>query len=299
MSVLYAMPGNAAFARAVSRHAGWRRGDLELHRFPDGESRVRLVTPPQGAVALACSLHRPDAKLFPLLAAAATARELGATQVGLLAPYLAYMRQDQRFRPGEAVSARILGRLLGRVFDWVVTVDPHLHRIHDLGEVFTCRTEVVRAAPDLAAWIRVNVRAPLLVGPDAESAQWVRLVADQLDAPCVVARKQRHGDRAVSVRLPSLARWRGHTPVLLDDIVASGQTLIDTARGVREQWSQPAPVAVAVVVHGLPGRKPIDALQGAGIARLVTTNTVPGELASIDVSARVAEALVAATGKVP
>jgi len=296
MSMLYALPGNAAFARAVRRHAGWQRGELELHRFPDGESRVRLVTPPHGAVALACSLHRPDAKLFPLLAAAATARELGATQVGLLAPYLAYMRQDQRFRPGEAVSARVIGGLLGGVFDWVVTVDPHLHRIRDLADVFACRTVVVRTAPDLAAWIGANVRVPLLVGPDGESAQWVQAVADRLDAPCVVARKQRHGDRAVSVRLPSLARWRGHTPVLLDDIIASGQTLIDTARGVREQLVQPAPVAV--VVHGLLRRKSLDALHGAGIARLVTTNTVPGEVAAIDVSARVAEALSAIAGQV-
>ncbi|HET6805517.1 MAG TPA: ribose-phosphate diphosphokinase [Frateuria sp.] len=291
MSLLYALPGNAAFARALCRHAGWQRGELELHRFPDGESLLRLATPPRGTVALACSLKRPDAKLFPLLAAAATARELGATQVGLVAPYLAYMRQDVRFHPGEAVSARVIGGLLGNAFDWVVTVDPHLHRIHDLAEVFACRTSVVHAAPELAAWIRAHVREPLLVGPDTESAQWVQAVADALGAPCVVAHKQRRGDRDVSVRLPSLARWRGHTPVLLDDIAASGHTLIDTARGVREQLPQPAPVAV--VVHGLLGRGALEALHGAGIIRLVTTNTVPGELSAIDVSARVAQAMAA------
>jgi ribose-phosphate pyrophosphokinase len=295
MSLVYALPGNAAFARALCRHAGWQRGQLELHRFPDGESLLRLATPPHGVVALACSLQRPDAKLFALLAAAATARELGATQVGLVAPYLAYMRQDARFRAGEAVSARVIGDLLGRAFDWVVTVDPHLHRIHDLAEVFACRTTVVHAAPALAAWIRTNVRSPLLVGPDEESAQWVQAVADRLGAPCVVARKQRRGDRDVSVRLPSLARWRGHTPVLLDDIAASGHTLIDTARGVCEQLPQPAPVAV--VVHGLLGRRSLEALHGAGIARLVTTNTVPGELAAVDVSALVARALVAIGGE--
>lgn len=295
MSLLYALPGNAAFARALCRHAGWQRGQLELHRFPDGESLLRLATPPRGAVALVCSLPRPDAKLFPLLAAAATARELGATQVGLVAPYLAYMRQDVRFHPGEAVSARVIGDLLGNAFDWVVTVDPHLHRIHDLAEVFACRTTVVHAAPELAAWIRANVRAPLLVGPDGESAQWVQAVADALGAPCVVAHKQRRGDRDVTVRLPSLARWRGHTPVLLDDIAASGHTLIDTARGLREQLPQPAPVAV--VVHGLLGRRSLEGLHGAGIARLVATNTVPGELAAIDVSARVAQAVVATCAK--
>lgn len=295
MSMLYALPGNAAFARALCRHAGWQRGELELHRFPDGESLLRLATPPRGTVALLCSLNRPDAKLFPLLAAAATARELGARQVGLVAPYLGYMRQDRRFHPGEAVSARVMGKLLGAAFDWVLTVDPHLHRIHDLAQIFDCRTVVVTAAPDLAEWIRANVRMPLLIGPDGESAQWAKAVAGSLDAPCVIARKQRRGDREVSVRLPSLARWRGHTPVLLDDIVASGQTLIDTARSVREQWGRCAPVAVAV--HGLLARKSRAALHDAGVTRLVTTNTVPGELAVIDVSTTVAGALAAISGQ--
>lgn len=294
MTLLYAMPGNEAFARRLAEHLGWPCRSVDLHRFPDGEALVRLDTHPEGAAAIVCTLDGPDEKLFPLLAAACTARELGATRLGLVAPYLAYMRQDTRFRPGEAVSARIFGGLLGRAFDWLVTVDPHLHRIHDLGQVIPCRVHVVHAAPALAAWIGANVPQPLLIGPDEESAQWVRAVAHPIGAPCVVARKQRRSDREVSIELPDLGHWRGRTPVVLDDIVSTGHTLLETVRCVRGQLADAAPVAVAI--HGLPVAGATQPLEAAGLARRVTTNTVPGDTALIDISLQVAQAMCALAG---
>lgn len=290
MIVLYALPGNEAFAAQLCAHGNWRHHALELHRFPDGESRVRIEPPPAGAsVAIACTLDRPDPKLFPLLAAADTARELGATRVGLIAPYLAYMRQDIAFHPGEAVSARVAGRLLGGAFDWLVTVDPHLHRLRDLGEVFPGRTAIVHAAPRLADWIGAHVPAPLLVGPDGESAQWVREVAGKLDAPCVVAHKQRRGDSQVGIRLPSLARWPGRTPVVLDDIVATGTTMHETVACLRGQLAEAARIE-CVAIHGVLAEGAIEGLRERGVQRLMTTNTIAGADALIDVSADVAAA---------
>src|SRR6185503_12811188 len=119
-----------------------------------------------------CTLADPDAKFLPLIFAAATARELGAARVGLVAPYLAYMRQDRRFNPGEAVTSRYVAKLISGAFDWLVTVDPHLHRYGALGEIYTIPTRAIHAAPLMSDWIRRNVPDPLIVGPDSESEQW-------------------------------------------------------------------------------------------------------------------------------
>src|SRR5690606_39789613 len=86
---------------------------LETRRFPDGESYVRLHSDVAGrAVDLVCTLARPDEQLAMLLFTPDCARELGATEVNLVAPYLAYMRQDKRFNPGEAVSSLTFARVL-------------------------------------------------------------------------------------------------------------------------------------------------------------------------------------------
>ena len=106
---------------------------IARHRFPDGE--IRLTLPPRlpRRVVMLRSLNLPNEKLLELLLAAQTARELGAHEVTLVAPYLAYMRQDCAFAPGEAVSQRHVGGFLAALFDRLVTVDPHLHRVAALG----------------------------------------------------------------------------------------------------------------------------------------------------------------------
>ena len=151
MSALYAMPGNEAFAALLSLHSGLPSLVVQQHRFPDGETLVRIEPPtPRSTAVIVCTLDHPDPKLLPMLMAAATARELGASRVGLVAPYLAYMRQDTRFHVGEAVSARVFGQLLGHAFNWLVTLDPHLHRYRRLGDVYPLQGRVVHAAPRVA-----------------------------------------------------------------------------------------------------------------------------------------------------
>jgi ribose-phosphate pyrophosphokinase len=159
--IVLPMPGSESAAACLGVSRG-RMGTVEVHRFPDGECRVRLTGRMSGEqVVLYAPLDNPDPKILPLVFAAATARDLGAASVGLVAPYLPYLRQDCRFEPGEGVSARYVAALLSRTVDWLVTVDPHLHRIRALGEVFTIPTRTVHAAPLLADWIRDHITRPL------------------------------------------------------------------------------------------------------------------------------------------
>ena len=139
-------------------------------------------------------------------------------------------------------------RILSSFFERLVTVDPHLHRIHDLSEVFPISTRVVHAAPALADWIQRNVEKPLIVGPDSESEQWVSDVASRAGAPYLVLSKTRHGDRDVEIATPGLTDCVGRQPVLIDDIVSSGRTMIEAARHFQ---STGFPKPVCVVVHAI------------------------------------------------
>jgi ribose-phosphate pyrophosphokinase len=287
--LLLCFDGRAPFAASLAQQSGFDVAPVSLHRFPDGESLVRLDARVAGRDCIVfCTLKEPDSILFPLLSAAYTARELGARSVGLLAPYLAYMRQDKRFHVGEAVSSRPFAHLIATHFDWLVTVDPHLHRYPRLDSIYRLPNTVVSAVPLMAEWVRRNVDKPLLVGPDAESLQWVGAVAELAGAPFIVLEKQRHGDADVDIAVPDIERWRERTPVLVDDILSTGQTLSQTVRGLRAQGlAPPLCLAVHAVFAGEAERR----LADAGAARLVTANTIPHPTNAVDLTAPVAHAL--------
>jgi ribose-phosphate pyrophosphokinase len=280
-AVVLGLPGNDPLAAALATRLRAEPGACTLRPFPDGEAYVRILTPVASReVVLACTLDRPDTKVLQLLLLAATARDLGATRVGLVAPYLAYMRQDHRFQPGEGVTSAYFGRLLSAVLDWLVAVDAGLHRHASLAAVYTIPALALRAASLLAAWIRTEVAAPVLVGPDVESAQWVAEAASAADLPYLVLEKTRHGDRDVEIAVPGIRRWPGRTPVLLDDIVSTGGTMAATIAHLR-RLGTPPPVCVAV--HAVFAGRAHEELLAAGAARVVTTNTIPHASNAIDV----------------
>jgi ribose-phosphate pyrophosphokinase len=283
------LPGNEQFARRLRERLAAEALGLEWRRFPDGESYVRFTGACEGRdLALVCTLNDPDPKIMTLLFAAHTARELGARSVGLVAPYLAYMRQDRRFHDGEAVTSTHFAVLLSSSLDWLVTVDPHLHRHGTLSEIYPIRAKAASAAPALAAWIRANVERPLVVGPDAESEQWASEIAEGAQAPYAVLSKTRRGDRDVEIKAPPLERWKGFRAVLIDDIISSARTMAVAAKVLAgEGMAEP----ICLGVHAVFSAGSLEALRAAGVSRVVTTNTIQHETSAIDVSAPVAQAI--------
>ena len=273
MSVLLVFPGMEALATQIIERSGNHAHQVDLHHFPDGET---LVTLPEQLVdrdvAILATLHDPDPLALPLTFAATTAREFGARSVGLIAPYLSYMRQDHRFAPGQAVSAPIFARFLQESIDWLVTADPHLHRIHSLGELFDIPTRRVETAPLLAEWIKANVPDAVLLGPDGESRQWVAEVAQRAGRPFEVLEKVRSGDREVQVSVPQSEALLGGTPVILDDIASSGRTMIEAIARLADAGCSPA---ICVVIHAVFSGDAYNQILNAGAARIVTTNSIP------------------------
>jgi len=259
-------------AQQLADYVGIPYRDIELHRFPDGESKVRLPDNLPEKVIICRSLDNPNHKLVELALTAATARELGASELILVAPYLCYMRQDKAFHAGEAISQRIIGKQLAQWFDMVVTVDPHLHRVHDLGEVIPdTATVTLTAARPIADFLSKTYENPLLVGPDEESEQWVAAVAQMQGLEYVIGHKQRMDDYSVKITLPG-SRCTARDLILLDDIASTGRTLESTA--VALQAYKPASIS-AVVTHAMFVNDALERLEKAGITRIWSTNSIP------------------------
>lgn len=287
--LLYFLPGAGHLAAPLAEALGADTGKIQFHKFPDGETYLRFLTDPSDRnIALVDCLDRPDPKLVPLVFAAMTARDLGARSVGLIAPYMPYFRQDIAFNPGEAVSARHIGTLLSGPFSWVTTLDPHLHRLKTLSDVFTIPAGLTHATQPMAAWISAHIERPMLYGPDAESEQWVRAIAETCGAPYTVFRKTRLGDKSVRIEVPPDIDIGAHTPVIVDDIISSGTTLVTLIRTLREAGS-PRPVCCAV--HGIFAGDAYEQLIAAGAAKIITTNALPHKTNDIDIAPVLAEAV--------
>lgn len=288
--ILFAMPGNESFTLHLDRAISCEVGQMEMRHFPDGETYVRLQSPVHGRdVILVCTLDRPDEKVMSLYLAARTARELGARRVGLIAPYLAYMRQDARFKDGEGITSAHFAAFLSDFLDWLVTVDPHLHRHHKLNEIYSIPTKVVHAAPAIGDWIAEHVDNPIIIGPDMESEQWASKVAKSVRCPYVILEKTRTGDREVEVSALDASGWNGGTPVLVDDITSTGQTMIAAVRKVKEA-GLPAPVCVSV--HPVFAGSAYDDLRAAGVDKIISCNTIAHPTNQIDVAEAIAVAAV-------
>ena len=265
--LFFALPGSEHACERISRCAGGEVGQLEGRGFPDGESYVRVASDVSGRdTVLVCTLNRPNDKVLPLL-------------------FVAYMRQDKRFHPGEAVTSRSLATLLSERVDWLVTVDPHLHRISHLSDIYSIPAIAAHSSTDVGRWIAENVKDPLIIGPDEESSQWVRDVALTARAPSTVLVKARRGDMDVVESIPNLYDYRARVPVLVDDIVSTGRTMLAALDHLREHG---APNAWCVGVHAVFANDAYTSLQSAGAAGVVTTNTIPHESNRIDVQPTIA-----------
>ena len=282
MSLLFTFPAQKELAASLCATGKYALGEWEWRQFPDGESYVRIASDVQAKqVSLLCSLDQPDAKIMALVFLAKTLKELGAEKVTLIAPYLGYMRQDKRFKDGEAITSNIFAEFLSRYIDALITVDPHLHRHASLEEIYTCTCKVLTAAPLMADWIASNVNNALIIGPDMESEQWVKDVAARANAPYVILEKTRHGDRDVEIILPDVTPYAGRTPVLVDDIISTAATMIKAIGLLKAEGFTNA---ICVATHGVFAAGAYENLVAAGTAEVITANTIPHKSNGIDVA---------------
>ena len=273
VNLVLAYPEEAQPASSLAVALGCELAFVQRHVFPDGESKLTLPAALPAHVVLWRGLHQPNAKLAELMLLVPACRELGASHLQLVSPYLAYMRQDIAFNPGEVVSQRHLAGLLGDWFDRVVTVDPHLHRIASLDEVMPAgRGHALTAAPLLGEWVANQVAAPVLLAPDEEALQWVQAAAKAKGLLHGACHKVRRGDRDVQVTLPSGLNLVGRHVVLLDDVASTGRTLAQAAVAA---LAAGAGSVDAAVTHALFMPGALEDLAAAGVRHVWSTDSVP------------------------
>lgn len=287
--LILSFPTYRVLADRLAAETGYRVSPVATHYFPDEESLVCLPPELPEHVIFFSSLDRPNEKLVELGFAAATARELGVRHLTLVAPYLCYMRQDKAFQAGQAVSQRIVGNWLGDWFDTIITVDAHLHRIRSLSDVMSpARTFNLSAAQLWLNLLRQRSDQPILMGPDRESRQWVKKIAEATGLDYAVAHKQRLGDRTVQIKLPEMSVV-DRTVILVDDVVSSGHTLAVIAGQLKKAG---AADIECLVTHALFTNSAEQLLNNSGIKQIISSDSIPHSSNGVYLAPILAETLI-------
>jgi ribose-phosphate pyrophosphokinase len=288
--ILYDVFSQHALAQSIAGNLGASLGSFNLRSFPDKETYLQIHDEVKDKqIILLASLNTPNPKLIPLIFFSKTLRELGAKNIILCAPYLAYMRQDKCFHPGEGVTAKYFAELISSFFDGLVTIDPHLHRYHELNEIYSIPTRVLHSADAIAKWIVKNVKNPLLVGPDSESEQWVADIASKSgNCDFVILEKVRRGDKDVEVSKLNSQAYLNKTPVLIDDIASSATTLIKTLEQIN---TSKLTNSYCIIVHPIFADNAYQAVLDTGVKHIISCNTITHISNAIDLTTILSEGL--------
>lgn len=245
---------------------------ISVHHFPDKESLVTLPEKKSDHAILCLSLDYPNNKLIELLLACKTLRKQGIKRLTLVAPYLCYMRQDKSFHTEEAISQQIIGQWLSELFDDVITVDPHMHRVNTLDEVIpNTSNHIISATASLGEFVKSLGYPVHLLGPDEESLQWVKQVAAISHSSYSVATKIRYSDTHVEITLPDVDYKDKHI-ILIDDVISTGHTV---AQAAEQLYQAKAKQADVLVTHALFTKEAMATLQKANIKNIWSSDSIP------------------------
>lgn len=287
-TMIISLSNNNFLAHALAKKLNIEIGKVEIRDFPDGETYIRVDSDVKNkTILLICSLDHPNNKILTLMFMAKKLNELGAKKISLISPYLCYMRQDKEFKPGEAITSQIFAKFLSRLVNELITIDPHLHRINTLADIYSIPTITLHAKKPIAEWIQNNIDSPILIGPDEESTQWIADVAAIIDAPFVIAKKIRQGDRKVSVMIPEIADTH-KTPILIDDIISTGVSMCVV---IQELLARHFKKPICIAVHALFDQTAEENIVRAGAKAIISCNTIAHSTNQIDMTDILIEAI--------
>lgn len=263
------------FAARLAQEMGLPLARAEMRRFPDGEGYVRLLEDVRGLPAIVVQSTAPDANLVELLLWQDALREAGASRVTTVVPYMGYARQDRAFQPGEAISARAAALAVAATTDHLVTVDPHKEEVL---RFFGGKARSVSAVPQLAAELS-RWGVDIVLAPDkgarARAEEAARLVGARVDH----LEKTRLSATEVTMRTKELD-VRGARVAIVDDLIASGGTMVAAARELKAQGAR---AVYAACTHGLFTGNALPRILAGGIDRVLATDTCIAGTCSCDV----------------
>ncbi|MEM2875086.1 MAG: ribose-phosphate diphosphokinase [Candidatus Hadarchaeales archaeon] len=288
MALVVGGSASPLLSRRLSKLLGCRLVRPEFKKFPDGEMYIRIREGiSEGDVLLVQSTGKAqNENLVELLLLTELLKDMGAGLIRAVVPYMAYARQDRRFRPGEALSAKTVCRLIeSSGADEFITVDVH-HE--ETLKHFSIRARNLTAMRAIGAHLKgLRLKRPLVLGADRGAAERARTVALEIGADHDFVEKKRLSPDRVKVSTGGFD-VRGRDVVIVDDIISTGGTMAESARALRRMKARSVCAACA---HAVLTGNALERMRSAGIRRVIGTDTIECDVSAVSVAPIIHDAL--------
>ena len=283
--------GNSSkdLAKKISKKLKANLVKSEVKIFPDGEIKITLKGKlSKSKTIVVQSIYPPvDSNLLQALSLISKAKEY-STEVIVVVPYLGYARQDREFLPGEIATMKVLGQLFkGAGASKIIVVDIH----SKIGlKHFKIKSENLSAIPDLARYFqKINLKNPLVVSPDQGGKERAKEFADRFGSGFIALKKQRDRKTGkIQIKTGVLDEVIGRDLILVDDMISTGESIIKATEFLRKQKCNRVFVTCT---HALLMNNAEKKIKKAGVAKIISTNTIPGNSSLVDVSSTIAKAI--------
>ncbi len=268
-------PGSPSLCDKIEEDTGVESVEVETKRFPDDELYVKLKGDVQGEKCILVQTTYPDRRLLETYMIQDALWENGARSVTTVVPYYSYARQDKRFEEGECVTARAIAKRLEVETDRFYSVDLHSSEITDF---FTIPAHNISAMPLLGEHAQF-LDPDLFISPDEGGIERVKKAAEEQDIGWDYLEKKRIDGSTVEIR-PKNIDVEGKTAVILDDIIATGGTMTEAAKQLKEAGAEEIH---AGCTHGLFVGDAVERLEKA-CDSLFCTDTIECENSEVSIA---------------
>jgi ribose-phosphate pyrophosphokinase len=261
-------------ATAICEHLDVEVGRAEVGTFADGETSVDIGENVRGmdVFVLQSTCAPANTHLMELLVLLDALRRSSARRVTAVIPYYGYARQDRKVKPRTPITAKLVADLISTAgAERVLCLDLHAGQIQGF---FNIPVDNIYAMPVLLQQIRALVPPRdeiVVVSPDAGGVERARAFAKRLDATIAIGDKRREKkDVAEVTRI--VGDVDGQTAVIVDDIVSTGGSLVQTAEALRAAGAKRV---LAAITHPVLAGSAVKRIEESCIERFITTDTIP------------------------
>ncbi len=259
--------------------------EFQTKSFPDGESYIRIPVSCSGKKVFV--LHRcypePDSSLIQLFLVLKQLKEMGASEITAIVPYLPYARQDKRFLEGEAMSSSTICRIMKSLgCDKLITFDCHFLKKEGDFVYGGLNIKNISLGKKVADKLRKGLKDTIVISPD-EGARYLT-EKERNSGVMKKVRGEYGGGKSAYREISSLKAEfdvENKNVIILDDMIAGGSTMIKALKLCRDKKAKTIRCGA---VHGLFLNDALKKLKDNGASDIACTNSIPSDASAVDIS---------------